>query len=32
MFPFLHFVVQVEVRDKDSLKRRPIIIGGLPYE
>jgi DNA polymerase-4 len=31
-FFFPHFVVQVEVRDNDSLRGRPIIIGGLPYE
>jgi DNA polymerase-4 len=31
-FFFPHFAVQVEVRDNDSLKGRPIIIGGLPYE
>jgi len=31
-FLFPHFVVQVEVRDNDSLKGRPIIIGGLPHE
>ena len=31
-FFFPHFVVQVEVRDNDSLRGKPIIIGGLPYE
>ena len=31
-FFFPHFVVQVEVRDNDSLSGKPIIIGGLPYE
>jgi DNA polymerase-4 len=31
-FFFPHFVDQVEVRDNDSLRGRPIIIGGLPYE
>jgi len=29
---FPHFVVQVEARDNDSLRGRPIITGGLPYE
>lgn len=31
-FFFPHFVVQVEVRDNDSLRGKSIIIGGLPYE
>ncbi|MGQ9546532.1 MAG: DNA polymerase Y family protein [Dehalococcoidia bacterium] len=31
-FFFPHFVVQIEVRDNDSLRGKPIIIGGLPYE
>jgi len=31
-FFFPHFVVQVEARDNDSLRDRPVIIGGLPYE
>jgi len=31
-FFFPHFAVQVEVRDNDSLRGKPIIIGGLPYE
>jgi DNA polymerase-4 len=31
-FFFPHFVAQVEVRDNGSLRGKPIIIGGLPYE
>ena len=31
-FFFPHFIVQIEARDNDSLRGRPIIIGGLPYE
>ncbi len=31
-FFFPHFVVQVEARDDDSLREKPIVIGGLPYE
>ena len=31
-FFFPHFVVQVEARDDGSLRERPVIIGGLPYE
>jgi DNA polymerase IV len=31
-FFFPHFAIQVEIRDNDSLRGRPIIIGGLPYE
>ena len=31
-FFFPHFIVQIEVRDNDSLTGKPIIIGGLPYE
>jgi len=31
-FFFPHFPVQVEARDDDSSRGRPVIIGGLPYE
>jgi len=31
-FFFPHFVVQVETKDDRSLRGRPVIIGGLPYE
>ncbi len=31
-FFFPHFAVQIEAKDNDSLRGRPIIIGGLPCE